>query len=166
MTIKDTMLPVVSSYHGNPAQAFGQTSPASRSYQQHSTSPGPPNGHHHADIYNHSSSDQGYVQTTSPQPNGFQTLTINRVRMLIFKIVFCCKKWWIKFPFANINTHYLILGTIDTRGIYQRLPLKVDWFEFRNISDNCYRTDSLKTKPTSAPGSLHTINTSNNNSNK
>ena len=75
------MLPVVSSYHGNPAaQAFGQTSPAaaaaaSRNYQQ-ATSPGP-NGH--ADIYNHSSSDQGYVQTTSPQPNGFQTLTINRV---------------------------------------------------------------------------------------
>ena len=79
------MLPVVSSYHGNPAAAapaFGQTSPAaaaaaaaSRNYQQ-ATSPGP-NGH--ADIYNHSSSDQGYVQTTSPQPNGFQTLTINRV---------------------------------------------------------------------------------------
>ena len=86
------MLPVVSSYHGNPAQAFGQTSPASRRYQQHSTSPGPPNGHHHADIYNHSSSDQGYVQTTSPQPNGFQTLTINRVRMLFIKIVFRCKK--------------------------------------------------------------------------
>ena len=79
MTIKDTMLPVVSSYHGNPAatQPFGQTSPAaaSRNYQQ-ATSPGP-NGH--ADIFNHSSSDQGYVQTTSPQPNGFQTLTINRV---------------------------------------------------------------------------------------
>ena len=79
-------MPVMSSYHGNPAaavaaQAFGQTSPAaaaaaaSRNYQQ-ATSPGP-NGH--ADIYNHSSSDQGYVQTTSPQPNGFQTLTINRV---------------------------------------------------------------------------------------
>jgi hypothetical protein len=82
MTIKDTMLPVVSSYHGNPAQAFGQTSPASRSYQQHSTSPGPPNGHHHADIYNHSSSEQGYVQTTSPQPNGFQTLTINRGQLI------------------------------------------------------------------------------------
>ena len=138
------MLPVVSSYHGNPAQAFGQTSPASRSYQQHSTSPGPPNGHHHADIYNHSSSEQGYVQTTSPQPNGFQTLTINRVRMLFFKIVFCCKKWGIKYQFADINTHSLILGTTDTRGIYQRLPLKVDWFEFRNISDNCYRIDSLK----------------------
>ena len=80
------MLPVVSSYHGNPAgaQAFGQTSPAaaaaSRNYQQ-ATSPGP-NGHH-ADIYNHSSNDQGYVQTTSPQPNGFQTLTINRVRKSI-----------------------------------------------------------------------------------
>ena len=77
------MLPVVSSYHGNPAaaQQFGQTSPAaqaaaaSRNYQQ-TTSPGP-NGH--GDIYNHSSNDQGYVQTTSPQPNGFQTLTINRV---------------------------------------------------------------------------------------
>merc|ERR1712226_647988 len=82
MTIKDTMLPVVSSYHGNPAQAFGQTSPASRSYQQHSTSPGPPNGHHHADIYNHSSSEQGYVQTTSPQPNGFPTLTINRGQLI------------------------------------------------------------------------------------
>ena len=160
------MLPVVSSYHGNPAQAFGQTSPASRSYQQHSTSPGPPNGHHHADIYNHSSSDQGYVQTTSPQPNGFQTLTINRVRMLLFKIVSRCKRWRIKFPFANINTHYLILGTADTRGIYQRLPLKVDWFDFRNIYDNFYPTDSLKTKPTSAPVWLHTINTSNNNSNK
>ena len=156
------MLPVVSSYHGNPAQAFGQTSPASRSYQQHSTSPGPPNGHHHADIYNHSSSEQGYVQTTSPQPNGFQTLTINRVRMLFFEIVVRCKK----FQVADINTHYLILGTTDTRGIYQRLPLNVNCFEFRDISDNCYLTDSLKTKPTSASGSLHTINTSNNNSNK
>ena len=145
------MLPVVSSYHGNPAQAFGQTSPASRSYQQHSTSPGPPNGHHHADIYNHSSSEQGYVQTTSPQPNGFQTLTINRVRMLFFKIVFRSKKRWIKFQFADINTHYLILGTTDTRGIYQRLPLKFNWFDFRNIYDNCYRKDSLKTKPTSVP---------------
>ena len=160
------MLPVVSSYHGNPAQAFGQTSPASRSYQQHSTSPGPPNGHHHADIYNHSSSEQGYVQTTSPQPNGFQTLTINRVRMLFFKIVFRSKKRWIKFQFADINTHYLILGTTDTRGIYQRLPLNVDWFEFRNISDICYRPYSLKIQPASAPGSLHTINTSNNTSNK
>jgi hypothetical protein len=86
MTIKDTMLPVVSSYHGNPAaaQAFGQTSPAaqaaaaSRNYQQ-ATSPGP-NGH--ADLYNHSSNDQGYVQTTSPQPNGFQTLTINRGQLI------------------------------------------------------------------------------------
>ena len=151
------MLPVVSSYHGNPAQAFGQTSPASRSYQQHSTSPGPPNGHHHADIYNHSSSDQGYVQTTSPQPNGFQTLTINRVRMLFIKIVFRCKKTMDRIsmcryklqndhptPNCNTDTHYLILGTTDTRGIYQRLPLKVDRFEFRNISDNCYRADSLK----------------------
>ena len=139
------MLPVVSSYHGNPAQAFGQTSPASRSYQQHSTSPGPPNGHHHADIYNHSSSDQGYVQTTSPQPNGFQTLTINRVRMLFIKIVFRCKKKrWIEFQCADIDMHYLILGTTDTRGIYQRLPLKVDRFEFRNISDNCYRADSFE----------------------
>ena len=80
------MLPVVSSYHGNPAaaQTFGQTSPAaqaaaSRNYQQ-ATSPGP-NGH--GDIYNHSSNDQGYVQTTSPQPNGFQTLTINRVSWVI-----------------------------------------------------------------------------------
>jgi hypothetical protein len=80
MTIKDTMLPVMSSYHGNPAQPFGQTSPAaaSRNYQQ-ATSPGN-NGH--ADIYNHSSSDQGYVQATSPQPNGFQTLTINRGQLI------------------------------------------------------------------------------------
>ena len=88
MTIKDAMLPVVNSYHNTAAAAaqtaaaFGQTSPAataSRSF--HATSPGPLNGHHHtADIYNHSSNDQGYAQATSPQPNGFQTLTINRVR--------------------------------------------------------------------------------------
>ena len=80
--------------------------------------------------------------------------------------MFRSKKRWIKFQFADINTHYLILGTTDTRGIYQRLPLKIDWFEFRDISDNCYLTDRLKTEPTSDSGSLHTINTSNNNSNK
>ena len=73
-------MPVVNSYHGTAAaqpaaHPFGQTSPASRAYQQ-AASPGP-NGH--TDIYNHSSSDQGYVQAASPQPNGFQTLTINRV---------------------------------------------------------------------------------------
>ena len=73
MTIKDTMMPVISSYHG--ATTFGQTSPgnASRPYQQ-STSPGP-NGQ---EVYNQSL-EQSYVQATSPQPSGFQALAINRV---------------------------------------------------------------------------------------
>ena len=73
MTIKDTMMPVISSYHG--ATTFGQTSPgnASRPYQQ-STSPGPSG----QEVYNQSP-EQSYVQATSPQPSGFQALAINRV---------------------------------------------------------------------------------------
>ena len=74
MTIKDTMMPVISSYHG--ATTFGQTSPgnASRPYQP-AASPGPSG----QDVYNQSP-EQSYVQATSPQPSGFQALAINRVR--------------------------------------------------------------------------------------
>ena len=73
MTIKDTMMPVISSYHG--ATTFGQTSPgnASRPYQT-AASPGPSG----QDVYNQSP-EQSYVQATSPQPSGFQALAINRV---------------------------------------------------------------------------------------
>ena len=73
MTIKDTMMPVISSYHG--ATTFGQTSPgnASRPYQP-AASPGPTG----QDVYNQSP-EQSYVQATSPQPSGFQALAINRV---------------------------------------------------------------------------------------
>ena len=73
MTIKDTMMPVISSYHG--ATTFGQTSPgnASRPYQP-AASPGPSG----QDVYNQSP-EQSYVQATSPQPSGFQALAINRV---------------------------------------------------------------------------------------
>ena len=74
MTIKDTMMPVISSYHG--ATTFGQTSPgntANRPYQQ-STSPGPSG----QEVYNQSP-EQSYVQAQSPQPSGFQALAINRV---------------------------------------------------------------------------------------
>merc|ERR1712083_1143092 len=77
MTIKDTMMPVISSYHG--ATTFGQTSPgnASRPYQQ-SSSPGPNGGQ---EVYNQSP-EQSYVQATSPQPSGFQALAINRAPMI------------------------------------------------------------------------------------
>jgi len=77
MTIKDTMMPVISSYHG--ATTFGQTSPgtaASRPYQQ-SASPGPSG----QEIYNQSP-EQSYVQATSPQPSGFQALAVNRAPMI------------------------------------------------------------------------------------
>jgi len=76
MTIKDTMMPVISSYHG--ATTFGQTSPgnASRPYQQ-STSPGPSG----QEVYSQSP-EQSYVQATSPQPSGFQALAINRAPMI------------------------------------------------------------------------------------
>ena len=75
MTIKDTMMPVISSYHG--ATTFGQTSPgnASRPYQT-AASPGPSG----QDVYNQSP-EQSYVQATSPQPSGFQALAINRVSL-------------------------------------------------------------------------------------
>ena len=76
MTIKDTMMPVISSYHGAAAAAtatFGQTSPGSRPYQQ-SNSPGPSG----QEVYSQSP-EQSYVQATSPQPSGFQALAINRV---------------------------------------------------------------------------------------
>jgi len=77
MTIKDTMMPVISSYHG--ATTFGQTSPgnaANRPYQQ-STSPGPSG----QEVYNQSP-EQSYVQAQSPQPSGFQALAINRAPMI------------------------------------------------------------------------------------
>jgi len=76
MTIKDTMMPVISSYHG--ATTFGQTSPgnASRPYQT-AASPGPSG----QDVYNQSP-EQSYVQATSPQPSGFQALAINRAPMI------------------------------------------------------------------------------------
>lgn len=76
MTIKDTMMPVISSYHG--ATTFGQTSPgnASRPYQP-AASPGPSG----QDVYNQSP-EQSYVQATSPQPSGFQALAINRAPMI------------------------------------------------------------------------------------
>lgn len=74
MTIKDTMMPVISSYHGAAAPTtFGQTSPGSRPYQQ-SNSPGPSG----QEVYSQSP-EQSYVQATSPQPSGFQALAINRV---------------------------------------------------------------------------------------
>ena len=78
MTIKDTMMPVISSYHGAAAAAttFGQTSPGSRPYQQ-SNSPGPSG----QEVYSQSP-EQSYVQATSPQPSGFQALAINRVRLM------------------------------------------------------------------------------------
>lgn len=78
MTIKDTMMPVISSYPG--ATTFGQTSPgnANRPYQP-SASPGPSG----QEVYNQSP-EQSYVQATSPQPSGFQALAINRVS---YKIV-------------------------------------------------------------------------------
>jgi hypothetical protein len=76
MTIKDTMMPVINSYHG--ATTFGQTSPgnASRAYQP-AASPGPSG----QDVYNQSP-EQSYVQATSPQPSGFQALAINRAPMI------------------------------------------------------------------------------------
>jgi hypothetical protein len=74
MTIKETMMPVINSYHG--ATTYGQTSPGNRPYQQ-AASPGPSS----QDLYNQSP-EQSYVQATSPQPSGFQALTMNRVRNL------------------------------------------------------------------------------------
>ena len=68
MTLKDTMMPLMSSFHGSAT--YGGTSPASRPGYQQPNSPGP-NGH---DVY----SEHGYVQTTSPQPSGIQ-VTMNRV---------------------------------------------------------------------------------------
>jgi len=79
MTIKDTMMPVISSYHGAAPAApttFGQTSPGSRPYQQ-SNSPGPSG----QEVYSQSP-EQSYVQATSPQPSGFQALAINRAPMI------------------------------------------------------------------------------------
>jgi len=77
MTIKDTMMPVISSYHGAAAPTtFGQTSPGSRPYQQ-SNSPGPSG----QEVYSQSP-EQSYVQATSPQPSGFQALAINRAPMI------------------------------------------------------------------------------------
>ena len=73
MTLKDTMMPLMSSFHGNAA--FGPTSPASRGYQP-AQSPGP-NGH---DIYG----EHGYVQAASPQPSSIQ-VTMNRVRLSLFQ---------------------------------------------------------------------------------
>ena len=70
MTLKDTMMPLMSSFHGNAT--FGATSPASRGYQS-ANSPGP-NGH---EIY----SEHGYVQASSPQPI---QVTMNRVRTQFF----------------------------------------------------------------------------------
>lgn len=77
MTIKDTMMPVISSYHGGHAN-FGQTSPgnANRPYQT-SASPGPSG----QEVYSQTS-EQSYVQATSPQPSGFQALAINRAPMI------------------------------------------------------------------------------------
>lgn len=106
MTIKDTMMPVLSSYHG--ATTFGQTSPghASRPFQQ-SASPGPTG----QELYNQSP-EQSYVQATSPQPSGFQALAINRVRLAV----------WKSKP-AKLSQ---LLGTNDTCGIYKWLSLKED----------------------------------------
>ena len=78
MTLKDTMMPLMSSFHGNAT--FGGTSPASRGYQQ-ANSPGPnghngPNGH---DIYG----EHGYVQAASPQPSSIQ-VAMNRVRTILY----------------------------------------------------------------------------------
>jgi hypothetical protein len=74
MTLKDTMMPLMSSFH------VGGTSPASRGGYQPANSPGPnglngPNGH---DIY----AEHGYVQAASPQPSGIQ-MAMNRVSLTI-----------------------------------------------------------------------------------
>lgn len=73
MTLKDncSILPVMNNYH----QGFGPTSPAGPTRSFHSAnSPGPTQ----QELYDH-----GYVQAASPQPSGFQTLTMGRVRRRI-----------------------------------------------------------------------------------
>ena len=70
MTIKDTcsILPIVSNFHGNGT--FGPTSPANRYQQTNSPGPDP--------IYGSAETTTYVQQATSPQPSGFQTLTMSR----------------------------------------------------------------------------------------
>ena len=111
MTIKDTMMPVISSYHG--ATTFGQTSPgtaASRPYQQ-SASPGPSG----QEIYNQSP-EQSYVQATSPQPSGFQALAVNRVRHFSKKSYL--RSWSEKKYFVDLALRAKIFTFLKIHGLY------------------------------------------------
>jgi hypothetical protein len=101
MTLKDTMMPMMSSFHGSAAAAFG-TATASRGFPQ-PNSPGP-NGH---DVY----SDHGYVEASSPQPSSIQ-VTMNRVSR--------CHVLWsiLEFPTVKMSKYKLWTWNIAYRPTY------------------------------------------------